>query len=150
MRRRTNSWSAALLVLGLALACGGGEEEAEPVDADTTQMEELSVASVELGRSIGNDNRVREAVDTFAPGDTIYAAVETAGSAASATLSARWSFEDGQVINESNRTIRPSGTEVTEFHVSKPDGWPTGTYTVQISLDGETAASEEFSVEAGG
>jgi hypothetical protein len=42
-------------------------------------------------------------------------------------LRSRWTFEDGQVVNES-QNIASSGPAVTEFHISKPDGWLVGKY----------------------
>ena len=56
-------------------------------------------------------------------------------------------LEDGQVVDESSRTIAPTGAEVTEFHVSKPDGWPAGAYEVAISLDGQAVETRSFTVE---
>lgn len=153
---RTGSWIPALLAIGLAVATAagacGGETGEEPGAADTTAAEEqgVEVTGVTLGTAVGPDKRVTAETGSFAPTDTIYASVETEGVAESAELAARWSYEDGQVVNESNRTIAPNGPEVTEFHVSKPDGWPTGQYEVVISLDGREADRASFTVEAGG
>ena len=33
---------------------------------------------------------------------------------------------DGQLVDDSAQTVAASGPAVTEFHVSKPDGWPAG------------------------
>ena len=85
--------------------------------------------------------------DTFRPTDTIYVSVPTTGSAPSATLSARFTFQDGQLVNESSQTIAPTGSDATEFHISKPDGWPTGEYRVEILLDGRSVATRTFRVQ---
>lgn len=150
MSHRTLVPSIAL-ALGLALgACGGGDAEESAAPADTTPVVEaapVSVTGVTMGRAIGPDGRVTDATTTFAPGDTIYASVETEGTADAATLTALWSYEDGQVVNESNRTIAPDGPANTEFHVSKPDGWPAGGYEVVISLDGAEAGRASFEVQ---
>jgi hypothetical protein len=42
-----------------------------------------------------------------------------------------------------------SGASVTEFHVSKPDGWPAGHYEVAISLNGTEVARNGFDVTPG-
>ena len=69
------------------------------------------------------------------------------GSGPSATLTARWTYQDGQVVDESRQNITPTGgSTVTEFHVSKPDGWPTGGYKVEVLLDGASAGTREFKV----
>jgi hypothetical protein len=78
--------------------------------------------------------------------DTIYVSVRTEGGASSARLSARWTYEDGQLVGDSTQTVSASGSAVTEFHVSKPDGWPEGRYKVEVSLDGAPAGQREFRV----
>ena len=65
----------------------------------------------------------------------------------SASLKARWTYEDGQVVDESAQTIAPTGgAAVTEFHISKPTGWPVGSYKVEVLLDGAPAGSKNFKV----
>ena len=63
------------------------------------------------------------------------------------TLSARWTYEDGQLVSEGSETIAPTGPAATEFHIAKPDGWPPGNYRVEISANGSLAASKEFEVK---
>jgi hypothetical protein len=105
-----------------------------------------SVGAIELGRAVGADMRVTAPASTFAPTDTIYVSVATDGQPAGATLSARWTYEDGQVVNESRETLGSSGKAATEFHISKPDGWPVGRYKVEIALNGKPAGTREFEV----
>jgi hypothetical protein len=35
---------------------------------------------------------------------------------------------------------------VTEFHVTKPDGWPKGSYKVEVFLNGNSVETESFKV----
>ena len=146
MTRWTVLLAAGLLIAG----CGNREtdtgttEEPAPVPTETMGVQ---VTEVALGKAVGADKAVTEAATTFEPTDTIYVSVRTSGTAPSATLAARWTFEDGQVVDESSRTIAPTGAEVTEFHVSKPDGWPAGAYEVAISLDGQAVETRSFTVE---
>ena len=86
------------------------------------------------------------ASETFKPSDTIYATVQTAGSAPTATLAIRWTYENGQVVDESSQTIAPNGPANTEFHISKPDGWPAGKYNAAVSLNGVTVSNKTFEV----
>ena len=106
-----------------------------------------AVTGVELGKGIQPNKRVAQAQSAFAPSDTIYAVVMTDGIADSATLIARWTFEDGQLVDESTQSIMMSGPANTEFHIMKPSGWPAGKYQVQISLNGTPAKSAEFMVK---
>ncbi len=107
----------------------------------------VTVASVDLGSAVGTDQKVTTPTTTFAPKDTIYAAVSTTGTASNATLSAKWTYQDGQTVNQSSQTIAPTGPATTTFHISKPDGWPTGNYKVEISLNGTMAMSKDFTVQ---
>jgi len=107
----------------------------------------VQVARVELGTSLANDNTVANKTDSFLPNQTIYASVVTNGSAPSAELKTRFTYQDGQVVDESTRTIAPSGQAVTEFHVSKPDGFPVGKYKVEVFVNGTSAATKEFEVK---
>ena len=115
--------------------------------APSTGTPAVTIANIDLGSAIGADNRVTTASDTFAPTDTVYAAVSTNGAAASTTVTARWTYQDGQVVNESSQTIAPTGPAVTTFNIAKPDGWPAGQYKVEILIDGQTAGQREFNVQ---
>ena len=156
-----------LLALGLAgvltiAACNKSPENAPPPatktppapatvsappPAATPAQQGVSVTSVDLGTAVGADQKVTSPTTTFSPKDTIYAAVSTTGSASNATLGAKWTYQDGQTVNDSSQTIAPTGPAVTTFHISKPDGWPAGNYKVEISLDGNMVSSKDFSVK---
>ena len=142
---------AGCLVVALAfLGCNRDQQTDNRTGTAGGTVEDaqaLRVTEVDLGRRVGADNRVTEETDDFQPGDTIYASVVTSGTAQSATLTARWTFEDGQVVDESTRTISPTGTAVTEFHISKPSGWPAGEYTLRVLLDGREVQSKDFEVK---
>ena len=127
-----------LVILG---ACGGGDRAGE-----ASRTDGVRVTDVTLGRSIGGDRSVTDRTETFKPNDTIYASVATDGTAQGVTLRARWTFEDGQVVDESSRTISPRGQERTEFHISKPDGWPAGRYKLEVFVNDQSAQTKEFQV----
>ena len=161
MKALQNSFS--LIALGLAgalliTACGKKEEAPPPPVAPTppattpppaapAPAQGVSVASVDLGTAVGADQKVTSPTTTFTPKDTIYAAVSTTGTASNATLGAKWTYQDGQTVNDSSQTIAPTGPAVTTFHISKPDGWPPGNYKVEISLNGTSTASKDFTVQ---
>lgn len=110
-----------------------------------------TVTSVDLGNAIGADNRVTAPATTFAPKDTIHAAVTTRTSDPAASvpgkLSAKWTYQDGQTVSEDSRDANLTGDGVTTFQISKPDGLPTGRYKVEISLDGAVVQSKDFEVK---
>jgi type V secretory pathway adhesin AidA len=111
-----------------------------------------AVTAVDLGNAIDADGRVVAGTSTFAPTDTITASVTTDTGApqtsATGTLAARWTFEDGQVVNEESKTFQFDGRGTTNFQISKPDGWPVGRYRVEISLDGDVVQTRDFEVRA--
>jgi hypothetical protein len=126
-------------------ACGGDNEpEINPPVAAPAQT--LRVTSLDLGKSVGTDRKVIVGTDEFGARDTIYASVATEGSASTGTLVARWTYEDGQLVEESSQNIAPANAAVTEFHISKPDDFPAGDYKVEIALNGQAVESEDFTV----
>ena len=137
--------TAVFLAMAFGTACSrpaASPAPAPPPGASTA----VRVTDVDLGRALGLDRRVTDKTDSFTPAETIYVSVRTEGSAPTATLKARWTYEGGQLVQESSRTIAPTGTAVTEFHVAKPDGWPKGSYKVEVFLDGNSVETESFKV----
>ena len=145
-----NGAGKSTLVLAAAVslaACGKKEPPPPPptpvpVPTAVPTPVPFKVVSVDLGKSIGDDKKIKDAATTFGPKDTIYAVVSTEGAAAKATLKARWTYGAKLVkaVNEESRDIAPTGPAVTELHIAKPSGWPVGTYKVEISADGAVAA----------
>jgi hypothetical protein len=106
----------------------------------------VTFGSIELGSTVDASNKIVASATSFAPKDTIYASVETGGNG-NATLAAKWSYQDGQVVHEDSKTINATGTETTAFMISKPSGLPAGNYKVDISLNGNQVASKDFAVK---
>ena len=107
----------------------------------------VKVTQIDVGRSVTADKTIAEKTDSFRPADTFYVSVKTDGSGPSATLTARWTYQDGQVVDESRQNITPTGgATATEFHLAKPDGWPAGGYKVEVLLNGASAGTREFKV----
>jgi hypothetical protein len=135
---------ALLLATALAAACS--RPGASPAPGAPPAAGSVRVTDVDLGRSLGADKRVADKTDSFKPNETVYLSVTTEGSAPSATLKARWTYEGDQLVQESSQTIAPTGAAVTEFHVAKPDGWPKGSYKVEVFLNGNPVETESFKV----
>ena len=140
------------LIVGVLSACGKSEpppaqQATPPATSTPPAVSAVKVTTIELGSQLGTNKRVTEPKTSFAPSDTIYVSVVTEGTAQQATLTARWVYQDGQLVNESNQTIAPTGSAATEFHIAKPGGWPAGTYKVEVSLNGNAAGTKEFEVK---
>ena len=137
---------ALSLAAVLSTACTKSSENPGATGTTGTAVG-VRVSQIDMGRSLTADKTVDVNTDSFKPNDTIYASIATAGAAPTATLKARWTYQDGQVVNESTQTIAPSGDARTEFHISKPDGWPTGKYKLEMFVNGSSAATKDFEVE---
>ena len=147
--------AAALIAVGLA-ACkkdpppAPPPPPAAPAPAPAPAPAAVTVSSAQLGNAIGADKKVMAAGEAFAPKDTIYASVETAGSG-TATLKSKWTYiaKDGKSVpvKEDTMQIQATGPAVNEFHVSKPDGWPAGNYQVEILLNDQVVQTKKYSVK---
>ncbi|MGQ0713655.1 MAG: hypothetical protein ACT4PJ_07965 [Gemmatimonadaceae bacterium] len=131
------------------LACGdrGDRASTDTAGGAVADAAVLDVADVQIGKSLDANRRVAEETDDFARRDTVYAVVRTTGTASSATLTGRWMFEDGQVVDERSETISPSGEAYTEFHITQANGLPAGKYTFIVLLNGGEAERAEFEVK---
>lgn len=139
-----------MALLLAAAACGKKNDTGDTGATSTASapaQPALEVSDVKLGRKIGADRRVTDETDDFSPKDVIYAVVETKGADPNATLAARWTYQDGQVVDSSSRALSATGNETTEFHITKPSGWPKGKYKVEISLNGRSAETKDFEVK---
>jgi hypothetical protein len=148
----TLRYPTILLLGALAAAAPGCKKGSsagagESAGSTETATAAASISEIQVGRRLTSDKRVAQATTTFSPRDTIYAVAVTQGSSPNATITARWTYEDGgQVVKEDSRSIAASGTDATEFHITKPSGWPTGKYRVTLSLGGSTG-SKDFEVK---
>ena len=152
--RRLVSIPILILFVSLSLAgCRRSEAPAPvpappaPVGSPAPAAAPFRVSAIDLGKSVGADKRVTAPSSSFAPSDTIYASVVTDGSSPNVTLVARWTYQDGQLVNEETQSIAPTGPAVTEFHISKPDGWPAGGYQVEVIANGASAGKRAFQVQ---
>jgi uncharacterized membrane protein len=156
---RTTTRAATLssaLLLTFALACNRKDETTV---VDTTALgtttatvaldtAPLRVSDIQVGKGVGSDKKVGDQTSSFGARDTMYVAVITDGAAKDAKLTARWTFNDKQVVNESSKTISPTGGETaTEFHINRKTAWPTGKYKVEVLLNGVSAGSKDLEVK---
>jgi hypothetical protein len=148
------AWRAtvlAALLLVSATACGkkDADEGAAGTAAGTpaTPAAGVTVPDVKLGKGVDASHRVTDETDDFDTGDMIYATVMTSGASPSATVHARWTFEDGQLVDSTTQTIAPTGDAATEFHIMKPGGWPKGKYKLTVLVNGTEAKTKEFKVD---
>lgn len=157
--------SALLVALLGTVAIVGCKKKEEPAPVATTPppattpapapapvAATASVTSVDLGKAVGADMKVAAPTTTFAPKDTIYVSIGTTTSDPAASVpgkvGVKWTHVDSnQTVNEETRDVNLTGMGATEFHIAKPDGWPTGKYKVDVSFDGAVVQTREFEVK---
>ena len=132
---------------------GCAKKEQPPADsaaAAPAPMPTAMVTTIETGKHIDASKRIADTTTTFAPNDTLYISVVTSNATPSTMLKSVVTFQDGQVVDSSSQAVTPpattGGTSVTEFHLVKPGGWPTGDYTVEVWLDGQSAGTRTIKV----
>ena len=152
---------AALFGLSLLVLSGCKKEEPPPPPPPPPVAQPpppprpapFRVTAVQLGRGIQPDNTVQTATTTFGPKDTIYLSVTSEGVTPQVVLGTRWTFGPKAVlVHEESKPITPPSAKAmnTEFHISKPSGWPAGQYTVVLTVDGQQNQIQTFTVSKGG
>jgi hypothetical protein len=108
--------------------------------------EQVKATDIDLGRSIDADKQIQDKTRSFKPTDTIYVSVDTKGASPGAPITARFTFQDGQLVHQEQAVIAPDGKEHTEFHLTKADGFPAGQYDVEVKV-GSKVMHQTFKVE---
>ncbi len=104
----------------------------------------LSLANIQVGRSLNPDRSVSSITSLFKPSETIYVSVQTV-TAGSGTVGVKWMFGT-QVIDEPTKQVSYDGPASTEFHLQNSGGFPAGDYSVEIFLDGQSVGKRAFKV----
>ena len=156
---------ASALLISLSLAACGGDDAPKPAAATTadgaaaTPAEDapaelppmptgdFRITSVQLGKAVDEEGQVREAQETFAPGDKIHAAVVSVGSSDGLTLAARWTAADGTQVASAGQSLNPSAPTVTTFSIAQPEPWPVGGYQLEVSVNGRVVETRSFVVQ---
>jgi hypothetical protein len=151
MRNRLALPALALLSATSLGACARKVSSGTPTPAPAAAAVPAPVAfkfvSLDLGTTVWDGKKVRQANAEFGLHDTIFASVLTDGATPRATIKARWTYGAGNtLVNEEARDVSPTGSAVTGFHIEKKSGWPVGDYKVEISVDGSVVATKGFKV----
>jgi hypothetical protein len=137
-----------LIALAASLAgCQGRQATPAPAASSGPALRtDVTFTDIRLGRAVDDGRRVAETRDVFAPADTVYVSVVMEGSGPRGVLKARWTNQGSELVAESSLDIVPSGTTVSEFHISRPGGLALGGYQVEIFFDGAATGKRSFSV----
>lgn len=105
----------------------------------------LSLANIQIGRSLNPDRSVASITTLFKPSETVYVSVQTK-EAGKGTVGVKWMFGT-QVIDEPSKQVSYDGPASTEFHMQNSGGFPPGDYSVEIFLDGQSVGKRVFKVD---
>ncbi len=104
----------------------------------------LTLANIQVGRSLNPDRSVASITTLFKPSETVYVSVQTA-QAGSGTVGVKWMFGT-QVIDEPTKPVSYDGPASTEFHMQNSGRFPAGDYSVEVFLDGQSVGKRGFKV----
>ncbi len=111
----------------------------------------VTVTGIDLGNAVDDDDRVATPLVAFTRTDTLHASVATTApdgaTAIPGKLTARWTYQDGQLVDELSQDYTFSGSTHHAFQVSHPEGWPAGRYKLEILLDDALVQTREFTVD---
>ena len=141
--------SACFALALTTFACKGRTDDASTTTSGGAVADApvIEVVEVDLGKGVQADKTIRGETDNFAQRDSVFASVRTNGTADNATLTARWTFQDGQIVDERSETISPMGEAHTTFFIAQPTGLAKGKYTLIVLLNGAEAQKKEFEVK---
>ncbi len=100
------------------------------------------------------DDTGKTTTSTYAPGDAFYVFADLSGLSQGSTVEAKWYAANAQgmdpnsEINTSDYTYE-SGIGYVYFQLTTSDGsdWPTGSYKVELYLDGNKVGEQGFTVQ---
>ncbi len=150
----------AISMLGLVAAC---REEPEEATAGTTTQEVAGVGNqgdvspinaqtwiddVTIGHELSPDGSVMttEGGDDFAPGDTIYLAMEVGDAPANQAVTVMWYGPDDKKVGEETKQV--SGQKYLNFQASDTSTWPMGDYRAEVWTGDEKVNDQKFQIVA--
>jgi hypothetical protein len=126
-----------------AAAIGCKKEAPPPPPPPPPAPAAAAVGGLTLGKAIGADKNITATKDTFGLRDTIYVSVATTGSGQNQKLMAHWKF-GAETVKDDSLMLDLNGPSVSEFHITRPRAWPTGTYSVTVALNSNPATTKTF------
>lgn len=126
-----------------------------PVAAPTTTTRTTDTAvlsTVELGTMTGENDRIVSPTTRFSAADAdIHAVIVTHSDSFDLIpdqIVARWTYQDGQVVDESSQRLNfTSGESIERFTISNANQWPTGSYTLTVLIDDNVVNTTNFTIQ---
>jgi hypothetical protein len=108
---------------------------------------DVTVSAVTVGNNAAADRSVQPVAQIGAR-DKIIVSVRTDGSAVNTNVSARLTYQDGQVAGEESATLNTTGPETTNIEFTNANGWPAGKYRAEVMVNGQPqGTAQEFEIK---
>jgi hypothetical protein len=106
--------------------------------------EPLALDTIQLGRSLNEDQSVASQATTFKPNETVHVAVLTKARG-EGTIAAKW-YLGTQLLSEREKQVSFNGAGATEFNLQSATGFPEGDYSVELFIDGVSVGRRNFNI----
>lgn len=125
-------------------------EESRHVEAapniNETAAVDTQVNDVKLSNRSDGKTLTGRIASQFSTDDGVFIAIRTQGKANHYTLTSRWMASNGKKLVEYSQNIATAGPVETVFSLNRPDGWPKGSYSVELLINGKPARTVPFIV----
>lgn len=115
------------------------KRDTAPVDTKVVAIKLSNVGDTE-------ENTIGAPSTSFAPRDTVYAEIESQGTANEYTIYAKWVGADGAELADYGIKVNEGGLKRTVISLSKPDGWAPGENRIELAINGNPTVTEVFRV----
>ena len=105
----------------------------------------LHASNIQVGRAINPDGSIGSPSTLFKQSETIFVSVLT-DAAGEGTIGVKWKYGD-RVIDEPTKKVSFKGPGATSFQMQNSGGFPAGSYSVEVFIDGVTAGERAFKVD---
>lgn len=119
--------------------------------ANVHQRDTTPVNTKVIGVKLSNQgdteaNTIGAPMSSFGPRDTVYAEVESQGTASEYTVYAKWVGADGAELADYGIRVNEAGLKRTVISLNKPDGWLPGDSRIELAINGNPTVVQEFRV----
>ena len=145
---------AGLVALGLACARESPPPSPAPASAPSAApappaeaVRQVVLRSVTFGKSINPDGSVAAAVDTFTPGEPLFASLDVQPISPGTEVRLAWRGPAGQDNGEEQMVV-PPGARIVNFKARDTTAWTAGEHRLEVSLGGASVGSKTFRIAA--
>jgi hypothetical protein len=106
-----------------------------------------NIGTVTLSRDY-RDGKAIDPTDTFSPQNhTFHVVVKVNNAPAGTVVGASWTIvEDGEEVVHTKELVLDGDQDFAHFTLSNPQDWESGSYRVEITLDGKAKRTIDFAV----